>query len=592
VSVRLFRFRRFSVRLLAMLLGLLIATLASLYVLVTAANDRIAFGASEANLEIGSRVYDNAVDQSIRHLRDSATVMSNDYAIRTVLLKDPPDLETLASALENYAARVGAPVIALFDANGRLLTSSRAAMPAVEQHPFIELIHRAAESDNLEAHGFSYEGDALHALVVAPLFAPRPTVAAWFGLAFPIDKAFAQKIRQTTQLEVTFVSTREGTPPRVLASTLPDDASAEVARAVSVEARGGKHIRVVDLPAERYLTLFKPQPLLGSSPVTVVLQRPLSAELAASRELKQEIFLFSLAALAVATLVALTLARGVSEPVRQLARHTRVIAKGDYERRISLDRVDELGQLADAFNSMSSGLAERDRVRDLLDKNVSPEVAAQLLRDGAALGGEEREVTILFADLRGFTSLSEKLPPRELLGLLNRYLDRMSVEIELQGGVIDKFIGDAIMALFGAPVAQSDSADRALNAALGMERALSELNATLAAERGASHSGSPNGPALSLLKGPLAFGVGINTARVVAGNIGSHRRLNYSVIGDGVNLASRLQTLTRDPVHRTNIVVSAATVRAARARYVTRPLGTVTVKGRSEPVEIFAVSSG
>src|SRR5207244_11142995 len=125
--------------------------------------------------------------------------------------------------------------------------------------------------------------------------------------------------------------------------------------------------------------------------------------------------------------------------VHRLAAFTRVGASGDYEARLDLGRADELGQLAESFNAMSAGLAERDRVRDLLDKNVSPEVAAQLLRDGATLGGEERELTILFADLRGFTTLSEKLTPPDLLALLNRYLDRMSGAIEAHGGVIDKF---------------------------------------------------------------------------------------------------------------------------------------------------------
>jgi adenylate cyclase len=152
----------------------------------------------------------------------------------------------------------------------------------------------------------------------------------------------------------------------------------------------------------------------------------------------------------------------------------------------------------------------------------------------------------------------------------------MSAEIERQGGVIDKFIGDAIMALFGAPVVQADAADRALAAALAMERALVAFNAEIVAEGGS----------------PLALGIGINTARVVAGNIGSHRRLNYSVIGDGVNVAARLQSLTRDPGYSANIITSATTLAAVRDRPVisTRALGTVHVKGRSEPVEIFAVS--
>ncbi|MSU49207.1 MAG: adenylate/guanylate cyclase domain-containing protein [Opitutus sp.] len=223
---------------------------------------------------------------------------------------------------------------------------------------------------------------------------------------------------------------------------------------------------------------------------------------------------------------------------------------------------------------MTASLTERDLVRDLLDKNVSPEVAAQLLRDGATLGGEEREVTVLFADLRGFTTLSEKLPARDLVSLLNRYLDRMSAEIEAQGGVIDKFIGDAIMALFSAPVTQIDAADRAIAAALAMERALVQLNRELAAE------GIP----------PL--GIGVYTARVIAGNIGSQRRLNYSVIGDGVNIASRLQSLTRTAEYRTNVIVSAAALAALRApeKVTARPPGSVQVKGRNEPVEIFAVA--
>ena len=169
------------------------------------------------------------------------------------------------------------------------------------------------------------------------------------------------------------------------------------------------------------------------------------------------------------------------------------------------------------------------------------------------------------------------ITPPELLALLNRYLDRMSAEIERHGGVIDKFIGDAIMALFGAPLAQGNSAERALSAARAMENALVTLNAEFAAE------GRP----------PLAIGVGVNTARVVAGNIGSHRRLNYSVIGDGVNVAARLQSETRKAEYRTNIITSAATLAALRdpKKISPRPLGPVQVKGRAEPVEIFAVES-
>jgi adenylate cyclase len=224
---------------------------------------------------------------------------------------------------------------------------------------------------------------------------------------------------------------------------------------------------------------------------------------------------------------------------------------------------------------MTAGLAERDRVRDLLGKVVSPEIAAQLLQSDLQLGGEEREVTVLFSDLRDFTALSERLPPAEVLALLNRYLDRMSAVVERHGGVIDKYIGDAIMALFGAPVAAPDAAARALAAARAMAAALDQLNAELAAE------GRP----------PLALGIGINTARVIAGNMGSRSRLNYTVIGDGVNLAARLEALTKDPAYGTRILVSGATAAAAGATSGLRPLGPVTVKGRTEPVPVFAADA-
>ena len=436
--------------------------------------------------------------------------------------------------------------------------------------PFRYLIDRANQGDQPQASGFSYLNGKLHLLVVVPLYAPYPNIAGWFGLAFPIGHAFAQKIKDATGIEVTFASAQG---PAASASTLSEANLRIVSAVIAAQPAADGEIRTLPLGDDRYVMLFKRQELLGEDPVTVALARPLRAELAAAHALEKQLAAIALAALVVATLLAFWLARSVSEPVRLLAAHTRVIGAGDYVTRLAVNRVDELGHLADSLNAMSTGLAERDRVRDLLDKNVSPEVAAQLMREGAALGGEEREVTILFADLRGFTTLSEKLGPPALLALLNRYLDRMSAEIEREGGVIDKFIGDAIMALFGAPVAQGDAADRALLAALAMERALATLNTELAAE------GRP----------PLALGIGINTARVVAGNIGSHRRLNYSVIGDGVNVAARLQSLTRTPEYRTNILVSTATLAAAHGQYLTRALGEVTVKGRTEPVVLHAL---
>ncbi|HVS54329.1 MAG TPA: adenylate/guanylate cyclase domain-containing protein [Opitutaceae bacterium] len=608
-----FQFHRFGTRLLALLLGLLFVVLATTYALVARASRANAQDHAAQNLAVAAGIFDRTVQQRIEFLAASASLMTGDFTIKRFFLQaERPDFDTLSSTLESYTERVDSTVIVLLahDEARTLLANSDQAMNHENLEPFRYLSRLAAERDEPVVHGFSYLNGQLSVLVVVPLYAPRPKIAAWFGLTFPIDRAFAEDLKRTTRIEVTFVSTDDPAQPRVLATTLPEAAAAHSAIAAR-QSLGQTAPFLLDLPAlspdspatalanadlsaaatERYVTLFKRQPMLGENAMTIVLQRPLRPELAAARELQKHLLWISLAAFALATVFAFWISRGVSRPVLQLAAHTHHIAAGDYARRIEETRADELGQLARAFNRMSAGLAERDRIRDLLDKNVSPEVAAQLLRDGATLGGEEREVTILFADLRGFTTLSEKFAPRDVLNLLNRYLDRMSAEIEKNGGVIDKFIGDAIMALFGAPVAQGDAADRALAAALAMERALAELNRELAAEG----------------KMPLALGIGINTARVVAGNIGSHRRLNYSVIGDGVNVAARLQALTRTPEYRTNIITSAATVAALRQKSAPgilpvfsahgqearatsiRPLGSVHVKGRAEPVEIFAV---
>lgn len=571
--VGLFRIRRFRTRLLLLILGLLIAALGVSYVLVTRANRASAIAHIEESLAGAVRVFWSSVELRKNNLALSARVVSADWPMRTLYLQDELDRPTLRSTLMSYAERLEVPVVTAFSPEGEMLATTMDGLDDEQCGPFRYLVQKAENENNEQASDFAYLGGRLHVLVVVPLYAPRPNIIGWFGVAFPIDDAFARGLKQTTQAEVTFVSGLTETTRRALATTLSSSRAIQVAAAMPAAAAKSASTELVAFDGEPYVTLFAPLGLLGDDPARIALQRSLTDELAPARELENIILLISAAALLAATFVALGAARGVSQPVQALAAHTAVIARGDYATRLHLDRADELGQLAESFNRMSEGLAERDRVRDLLDKNVSPEVAAQLLRDGAALGGEERAVTILFVDLRGFTPLSEKLPPRELIALLNRYLEAMSRAIEAEGGVIDKFIGDAIMALFGAPVTQGDDADRALRAALGLRAALATLNRELAAE------GQPQ----------LAIGVGLNTARVVAGNIGSQRRLNYSVIGDGVNVASRLQALTRTPEYHTDILFSEATLLAAKNRYATRALGRIPVKGRAEPVVVHAL---
>ena len=572
MALRIFRFRHFSTQLLLLLAGLFAIVQVSVYLLVSRANESNAREHIAQNLEIGARIFRQTIDDRISYLAGSAKVMSADYAFKQMLMESP-DKNTVRSILLSYSERLrNAPIITFYSLEGDLLGKTDDQLTEENNRPFRHLIDRAAESDNEQASAFAYLNGKLHVLVVVPLYAPFPTVTGWFGLAFPIDKAFAQTLKETTRLDVTFSSAPRGAAPRVLATTLNDSMADMIAQHGTAPSLD--RTQTITLDREPFVTLFQPLPLLNDEPARVALQRSLTEELAPAQALKRVVLQISAAALFVATLLAFGIARGVSRPMQQLAAHTKLVAAGDYTQRIVLPREDELGQLATAFNQMTAGLAERDRVRNLLGMVVSPEIATQLLHSDLKLGGEEREVTILFCDLRDFTSFSEKMPPTEVLALLNRYLDRMSTIIEQHGGVIDKFIGDAIMALFGAPVAVPDAANRAVTAAREMARALEILNAELRAE------GKP----------ALVFGIGINTARVVAGNMGSKTRLNYTVIGDGVNLASRLEGLTKEPAYGTPIIVSEATLAAMTPRPTARELGEVRVKGKADAVRIFALS--
>ncbi len=564
-----FQFRRFGPRLLVFIAGLVALAQLATYVLVSRANRQNALASIEDALERGSRQFSAIARRQEEDLLLAARIMAGDYAIRQLFVRQA-DADTVQSALRSYLRRIGSDSVVMLRPDGEFIADAETTDAAPRHAPFFALRDRADLAESGEAAGWGFFGQALQQIVVVPMYAPEPEIAAWIAVGKAVDQAAAAELKATSALEVTFLVA--GPEPRVLASTLPAPAAAALARLPPPDTFGGRPLRV-DLRGEDYVTTYRSLRTEGGAGVWVVLQRSLAAELEPSRRLEALLAGITLAGLASAVVAALALARSLALPVQRLAEHTRRIAAGDYETRLELRRRDELGQLADAFNAMSAGLAERDRVRDLLDKNVSPEVAAQLVREGAALGGEEREVTVLFCDLRGFTPLSEGLSPRELVALLNRYLDRMSAAIEAQGGVIDKYIGDEIMALFGAPVAASDSADRAVRASLAMREALAELNRELAAE------GRP----------PLAFGIGVNTARVVAGNIGSHRRLNYSVIGDGVNLAARLQTLTRRAEFAADILVSESTRAALSGRYALRDLGQTAVKGKTLAVRVHAV---
>ncbi|MFQ5946563.1 MAG: adenylate/guanylate cyclase domain-containing protein, partial [Anaerolineae bacterium] len=243
-----------------------------------------------------------------------------------------------------------------------------------------------------------------------------------------------------------------------------------------------------------------------------------------------------------------------------------------------LDLVPPLLSLTLAYASISvdkyvSEERQRQRTRALFGRYVSPDVLREVLDnpEGAGLGGRRRKVTVLFSDIRGFTAISEQLPPEDVISLLNDYLSRVTDIMLLHGGTLDKFIGDAVMALFGAPIQRDDDAVRAVHTALALTRLAQEL--------------SPKWEARC--RHPLEIGVGINTGEAVVGNIGSELRTHYTAIGDVTNLASRLEGLTRDL--GVSIVVSETTYEEVKGEFRLRPIREVFVKGRAVAVKVYTL---
>jgi class 3 adenylate cyclase len=260
--------------------------------------------------------------------------------------------------------------------------------------------------------------------------------------------------------------------------------------------------------------------------------------------------------------------RSVAAPLRELEAAMGEVERGNLDARCTVVGNDEIGAVSEGFNRMLEGLREREHIRETFGKYVTREIRDEILAGRVALEGQTREVTILFSDLRDFTSWVEAHDPREVVRDLNAYFTTMEAAIRAQGGLVLQFIGDEIEAVFGAPVADPRHAPMAVAAALDMRRRLAAWNA----ER---RAGVP----------VLRHGIGIHTGKVLAGNIGSPDRLSYALVGDAVNLASRIQSLTKEL--GADILVSGATARRLDTTVPLEPLPAVTVKGKAAAVEVY-----
>jgi adenylate cyclase len=390
--------------------------------------------------------------------------------------------------------------------------------------------------------------------------------------------ALAAPLRGNALAHVTFfrpdgrvaLTTFDGASP-------PPDLAGDAVAAVAAEGTRRLQNRLLSLDGREYHEASGPLLLRGEPSgwiVGVALPRSLVTERA---ELSPASLaaLFGLAVLAVVGL-GVVVAQVIAIPVFELVRASALVAQGQLDVEVREYAKDEIGLLARRFNQMARELRQREFMRELFGRVVSEEVREALLKGQVGLGGEAKVVTVLFTDVRNFTTISEKDSPQQLVAILNNYFTLVNGAIREAGGLLNKFGGDSTLAIFGVPVSAppTGTARQALRAAFTIRTRLAEFNARRI------EAGQP----------PITIGIGINTGEAIAGNIGSEERFEYTVIGDTVNIAARVQGLTAH-LTESNILITDATLAALgpNAPLLVVDHGEVALKGKTKPVRVYGV---
>lgn len=318
----------------------------------------------------------------------------------------------------------------------------------------------------------------------------------------------------------------------------------------------------------KYLGAFK---TVGFGGVGVISQVEEDKALEAAKKVKNSSVIITGMVAVVAFLIVFFFSLSLTRPIIRLVEATEAVAHGNYDVNLKVASRDEIGDLTAAFNTMTVGLAEREKLKGAFSKFHSKEMAEKVLSGELKLGGERRSATVFFSDVRGFTAMSENMDPEALVQVLNRYMTKMVRVIIEHGGIVDKYVGDAIMAEWGVPVAKENDVYNAVMACLGMRQGLAELNEELKKE------------GLMTLK----IGMGLNYGPLVSGNIGSEERMEFTVIGDTVNTASRIESITK--TFGTDFLISQAVLDQVQGKFIVEKAHEAKVKGKTDALIVYKV---
>lgn len=307
--------------------------------------------------------------------------------------------------------------------------------------------------------------------------------------------------------------------------------------------------------------------------ITVVSQTSEAAILEVSNEVKRRSIFVAGSAISMAIFFIFLFSMTLTSPIEKLADMIHLVSKGNFnvKARSQVRSHDEVGDLAEAFDHMTEGLKERDKVKNLFSKFHGSSVTEDLMGKDIGVGGQNKDVVVFFSDIRGFTAFSEKRSPEEVVEMLNEYFGVMVKVINAHGGVVDKFIGDAIMAVWGAPRSSDKDAHKALRACLEMRKGLALLNESRISR------GQP----------PINIGMGLHAGKAISGTIGSDERMEYTVIGNTVNTASRIEASTK--AFGADLLVTDSVIEKVGEDFKVELAGAAEVKGRSEAIKMYKV---
>jgi len=564
------RFRRFQTRVVVFVVGLLTLLSASTLIAVSAAVTRNARAQIRDELAVGGKVFDRLLTARSQQLADTARLLSGDFAFKTAASSD--DRATVLSVLENHQARVGADVMQLVALDGTLVADTLDPGAATAPFPLPDLIARAERSQ--DASAIAVIDGRPYQMVAVPVLAPLPI--AWICVGFIVDDQVANDLRALTRLHVSFLGRDPKGGLTAFASTLPGPLRERLLHLLPAASASGDTTLSLPMGDGEYVTLVTGVGGKGEAGIVAVLQRPLDEALAPYRRLQLVMLGLTAAGLVLSFAGAVVIARRVTQPVLTIVQSARRVERGDYEHSVSVDSSDEIGELAGTFNTMTKGLAERDRVRAELERVgrlkrfLSPQVAELIVSSGneAMLASHRREITVVFCDLRGFTAFGEHAEPAEVMGFLHAYHEALGPLVFRYEGTVEQFTGDGVMVFFNDPIPFPDHAERAVRLGVAMREQVAALT-----ERWRAHGHT------------LGFGVGIAMGFATLGRIGFEGRFDYAAIGSVCNLSARLCAEARDG----QILVSERVFTAVRSIADVERIPPLTLKGFAEPVPTYNI---